>query len=260
MTPDLDWGLATNVGRLRDLNEDALVAEPPLFAVADGMGGHAAGEVAADLALQEMRSLASLDFVGSQEVVEAIAHANQRIVDHASGESQGMGTTLAGLCLGTVGGSPHWIVFNIGDSRVYRFADGVLERLTTDHSEVQELVAAGHISADQARVHPNRNIITRSLGTEPAPTPDVWVIPAGEAETYLVCSDGLTGEVSDDDIRQVLDHGAAAQQSADELCGLALNAGGHDNISVVIVRGQGQVSSEVDDSTAPRALVRKDSA
>ena len=253
-------GLATDVGRLRELNEDALVAEPPLFAVADGMGGHAAGEVAADLALQEMRSLATLAFVGSQEVVEAIAHANQRIVEHGSGESQGMGTTLAGLCLGTVGGSPHWIVFNVGDSRVYRFADGVLEQLTTDHSEVQEMVAAGQISADQARVHPNRNIITRSLGTQPAPVPDVWVIPAGEAETYLVCSDGLTGEVTDAEIRQVLDHGAVAQSSADDLCGLALAAGGHDNISVVIVRGQGNVISQVDDATAPRSQTLKDSA
>lgn len=260
MTPVLDWGLATDVGRVRDLNEDAVIAEPPLFAVADGMGGHAAGEVAADLALKEMRSLATLPFVGSQEVVDAIAHANKRIVEHASGESQGMGTTLAGLFLGTVGGSPHWIVFNVGDSRVYRFADGVLEQLTTDHSEVQELVASGHISADQARVHPNRNIITRSLGTQPAPTPDVWVIPANEEDTYLVCSDGLTGQVSDDEIRQVLDHGAVAQLSADELCGLALTAGGHDNISVVIVRGQWDVSSEVDDSTSPRAHVQKDSA
>ena len=252
--------MATDVGRLRQLNEDALVAEPPLFAVADGMGGHAAGEVAADLALKEMRLLSGLSFVGSQDVMDAIAHANQRIVDHAAGESQGMGTTLAGLCLGTVGGSPHWIVFNVGDSRVYRFADGVLEQLTTDHSEVQELVAAGQITAEQARVHPDRNIITRSLGTQPAPTPDVWVIPAGESETYVVCSDGLTGEISDDQIRQVLAHGGAAQVSADELCGLALNAGGHDNISIVIVQGQGPVSSAIDNSTAPRTRAPKDSA
>ena len=252
MVTALDWGSATDIGLVRQLNEDAVVAEPPLFAVADGMGGHAAGEVASGLALAAMRHLATVAVVGSKEVLEAIADANRQIVERASGDSQGMGTTLSGLCLGMVGGSPHWIVFNVGDSRVYRFSDGVLEQLTTDHSEVQELVSIGHISAAEARVHPNRNVITRSLGTQPAPTPDLWVIPARQAEAYLVCSDGLTGEINDEQIRSVLAHGAGAQLSANELCDLALSAGGHDNISVVIVRGRGEPASQLDDATAPR--------
>ena len=256
MTAVLDWGAVSDTGRLRDLNEDAVVAEPPLFAVADGMGGHAAGEVASGLALEELRTLSTAVQVSSEEVLQAIARANQRIVERASGAHQGMGTTLSGLCLGLVAGSAHWIVFNVGDSRVYRFDGSALEQMTTDHSEVQELVSAGQITAAEARVHPQRNVITRSLGSEPAPVPDLWVVPARSNETYVICSDGLTGELADDEIRRVLLSGHSAQVCADTLCELALSAGGRDNISVVVVRAGAPSPqtgmSDVDGATAPR--------
>lgn len=262
MSIDVEWGSATDVGRVRELNEDSVFAHAPLFLVADGMGGHAAGEVASGLALGAMRPLANNDAVGGDDVLAAIDRANTAIVDWSlkKGETRGMGTTLCGLCLGTVGGSPHWFVFNVGDSRVYRYSEGAFEQLTNDHSEVGELLAAGQLTPDEARFHPNRHVITRSLGSRPAPTPDMWVIPARGGESYLVCSDGLTTEVDDLAIEEIIGSARSAQDCADDLCARALAAGGHDNVSVVVVRMPDTDASTVDIATAPRRGVGKDSA
>jgi serine/threonine protein phosphatase PrpC len=252
---NLLWGSSTDVGRLRELNEDAVYAEPPLFAVADGMGGHAAGEVASALALQELSALAGLAAIRPDDVLTSLASANRAILDWAStrDEALGMGTTVSGVCLGSVGGSPHWFVFNVGDSRVYRFEDDRLSQITTDHSELEELLASGALTPAEAPFYPRRNVVTRSLGTDPAPLPDLWVLPVGGKDTFLICSDGLTNEVDDDGILALMQSGALAQDVADALCRLAVTNGGRDNVSVVIVRFDDEVgSNEVGVATAPR--------
>jgi protein phosphatase len=254
----LVWGSSTDVGQHRELNEDAVWAEPPLFAVADGMGGHAAGEVAAALALRELAVLSGRDDVGPEDVLRSLAAANQAILGWSASraDAAGMGTTVSGVCLGVVGGVPHWFVFNVGDSRVYRLVDGALHQVTVDHSEVEELIAAGRLTAEEARHYPRRNVVTRSLGTDPAPAPDMWVFPAGVADTFLICSDGLTNEVDDDCIRQLLLERAGAQEVAETLCRTAVTNGGRDNVSVVIVRSDDESGAGgVDVATSPRSRV-----
>lgn len=230
-------GAATDVGRSRELNEDAICLIPPVFAVADGMGGHAAGEVAASLALAELSRLAGRDDLAPTDLLAAIEAGNDAILAWSANrvDTAGMGTTLTGVCLGSIANSPHWFVFNVGDSRVYRLAGGVLSRVTVDHSEVEELVTAGTISADDARSHPRRNVVTRSLGTSPAPTPDIWVLPASEGDLFVICSDGLPLEVAEPDIAEAVSRGDSPQQTADTLVQMALAGGGRDNVSVVIV-------------------------
>jgi protein phosphatase len=228
----------TATGGVRRTNEDAVLVSPPVFAVADGMGGHAAGEVASALALEPLAALARMPDPKPEMVLNAIEAANEAILARGDERPQqrGMGTTLTGLCLGAMGGTPHWYVFNVGDSRVYRFAGNRLSQVTVDHSEVAELVAAGRIDAEQARLYPRRNVLTRSLGSDPAPTADMWVLPADPDETFLLCSDGLTLEVDDAHIGDVLARNMSPADTADALVSMALAAGGRDNVSVVVVR------------------------
>jgi protein phosphatase len=252
--PMTDFGARTDVGNLRELNEDAVLASPPVFVVADGMGGHAAGEVASLLALQTIGGLAGRDDLRREDLLAAIEQANEAILAEADQqrEHRGMGTTVSGVCLGSVGGAAHWFVFNVGDSRVYRFVDGTLTQITTDHSEVAELVALGRISEDEARSHPARNIVTRSLGTDPSPVPDIWVLPVVSGERFLICSDGLPLEVREQDIASILGSGSA-QEAADRLVEAALSAGGRDNVSAVVVDvPRDQDAHAVDVATAPR--------
>jgi protein phosphatase len=230
----LRWGSATDVGLVREQNEDALWAGDGLFAVADGMGGRLAGEVASALAIEQLRDHARGGVGPTATLVEAVGGANQAIVESGSqsGARRGMATTLTGLSL--VAG-PRWAVFNVGDSRVYRWADHQLAQLTVDHSAVQEMVAAGFLDADEARTHPRRNVVTRALGAVPSPDVDVWELPITPGERFLVCSDGLTTELSDHEIAEALTSEADPQAAAEQLVALALQAGGHDNITVVVV-------------------------
>jgi len=255
MLPSVSFGARTDIGGHRELNEDAVFAALPVFAVADGMGGHAAGEVAAGLAIDQLARLADLPEVHPEDVLRVVDDANAAImayeIDRA--ETIGMGTTLSGICLGWVGGTAHWFVFNVGDSRVYQYASGVLRQVTTDHSEVAELMAAGRITAEQAKHHPLRNVITRSLGTEPAPAPDMWVLPVVEGERFLICSDGLTLEVPEDQLGELLGRGSTAQDTADLLVHTAVAAGGRDNVSVVVVDiERSDARQPVDVTTSPR--------
>jgi PPM family protein phosphatase len=240
----LRWGSATDVGRVRTLNEDSLLAVPGLFVVADGMGGHAAGEVASQLAVTEFARLAEQAPIRAEQapiraedLIETVRQANEHILAAGAerGDRQGMGTTLTGI--GVVGSErgEQLAVFNVGDSRVYRFADGRLGQLTVDHSAVQELVDAGRLSAQAARSHPRRNVVTRSLGTDPGPAPDVWLVPPVAGERFVVCSDGLTGELEDADIAGLLAEHADPQAAADQLVRQAISAGGHDNVTVVVL-------------------------
>ena len=227
-------GAATDVGRVREHNEDAAVARGGVYAVADGMGGHAAGEVASAITAATLAELAERAVVTPAEVRAQVARANERILAHAEQDRRclGMATTVTGLAL--VQG-PRWLVFNVGDSRVYRYADGALEQVTIDHSEVAMLVEAGYLTPEEARVHPLRNIVTRCLGRAMPPV-DTWDLPVTEGEVFLVCSDGLTGELEDDEIAHVLRAGSDPQRLAERLVRLAVEYGGHDNVTVVVVQ------------------------
>jgi len=233
----LRWGSATDVGRVRTLNEDSLLAVPGLFVVADGMGGHAAGEVASQLAVAEFARLAEQAPLRAEDVTEAVRLANEHIVVAGSerGDRHGMGTTLTGV--GVVGSErgEELAVFNVGDSRVYRLTEGQLHQLTVDHSAVQELVDAGRLTAQAARSHPRRNVVTRSLGMDPGPAPDVWLVEPVPGDRFLVCSDGLTGELEDADIATLLAENPDPQAAADQLVQQAVDAGGHDNVTAVVL-------------------------
>jgi PPM family protein phosphatase len=230
-------GAATHPGLVRSANEDSMVTAPMFAAVADGMGGHAAGEVASRIAVESIAELAAQPVPTPDDVVEAVTRANRRILEQGATrrELAGMGTTLSGIGLVDVAGTPQWIVFNVGDSRVYRYADATLAQLSVDHSEVAELLAAGQLSVDEARDYPRRNVVTRSLGSDPPPRPDVWVFPPQPGERFLICSDGLTLELTDAEIAAVLEKYPDPHTAARELIEHALAAGGRDNVTAIVV-------------------------
>jgi len=248
----LRWGSATDVGRVRSLNEDSLLAVPGLFVVADGMGGHAAGEVASQLAVAEFARLAQQGPARAEDLVDTVVRANEHILQAGAehGEQFGMGTTLTGI--GVVGGEhgEQLAVFNVGDSRVYRFAGGQLDQLTVDHSAVQELVDAGQLTARAARFHPRRNVVTRSLGSNPGPAPDVWLLPPIPGDRFLICSDGLTGELEDAEIAELLGANPDPQAAADALVRRANEVGGHDNVTTVVMDVLEVVAEPQVDATA----------
>ena len=233
----IDAGAGTHAGAVRQLNEDAVIVGARIFAVADGMGGHAAGDVASSMTAEALLTLDAAEVLRPADVVNGLLAISDAIARRADAEPErwGMGTTVTGLALVTVAGAQHWGIFNVGDSRVYHCVDGVLTRSTVDHSEVEELVTAGRITEAEARVHPDRNIITRSLGTVPAPQVDLWMVPPVEGERYLVCSDGLVNEVDDAEIEQVLATCSGNQDAVDRLMELALSRGARDNVTILVV-------------------------
>lgn len=251
----VEFAAVSDVGRVRKINEDSVLTADPVFAVADGMGGHAAGDVASALVVDALAGLGGRDDLHPDDVLAAIARANAAIVERGRLDAAvtGMGATLAGVCLGHVDGSPHWFVFNVGDARVYRFASAGLVQVTVDHSEVQELVDSGQLTPAQARIHPARNIVTRSVGTDPAAPVDMWVVPAVPGDRYLICSDGLTGEVDDPELAEVLRSSRTASAAVDTLIERALGEGARDNVSVVVIDFLAPAGDAPADVTAPRA-------
>jgi protein phosphatase len=225
----------TDRGRVRESNEDAVLVTDRLVAVADGMGGHAAGEVASSMAVDRMRALDGA-VLRPDDVVDAVVDADRLIRARGAGNAgfAGMGTTLCGVALVDTDDGPRCAVFNVGDSRVYRYSDGRLTQVSVDHSEVQELRDAGKLSAAAAALYPRRNVITRCLGSVGAVTPDVWSIEPVDGERFLLCSDGLTGEVDDTVIAELLAAHATPETAATALLERALAAGGHDNVAVVV--------------------------
>ena len=226
-------GVATSVGRVRRVNEDSYLAVPPIYAVADGMGGHGSGDVASRLAIEALARCVELRPLFTEAVLHALEEANQVIVSRAEPPSR-MGTTVTGLAGLETAGGDHLMVFNVGDSRVYRLASDRIVQLTVDHSEVQELVLAGVLSREQARTHPRRNVVTRALGTAPSSLADHWLLPATAGDRFLICSDGLSGELPDEVILPLLTVGGP-QQAAEALVAAANDAGGRDNITAVVV-------------------------
>lgn len=231
----LAWAARTDVGRRRSANEDSVVTVSPVFAVADGMGGHAAGDRASAAAVEHLAPRRGIRFSDEETIAGALADAAADIDMLAIGIPVGVGTTVTGAALVIEDDHPAFAVFNIGDSRVYRFERNDLRRVTVDHSVVQELVDAGLLHADDAEDHPDSNVITRALGFRDDPTPDFWTLPAVTGLRLLICSDGLTKELGDGRLRLHMAAGMSAAETASALVDAALANGGRDNVTVVIV-------------------------
>ena len=223
----------TDPGRRRRRNEDAYVCEPPLFAIADGMGGAQAGEVASGLAAAVLEE-ATGDERGEERVASLIQEANRRVFQRSSEDAatSGMGTTMTVALLDDADGT---IAFgHVGDSRAYRVRGGELEQLTDDHSLVGELVRSGRLSPEEAESHPQRSVITRALGTEPDVDVDTFTVDAEPGDIYLLCSDGLTDMTSTRDILAAVEASNDLDDAARALVGAANAGGGEDNITVVL--------------------------
>ena len=245
------WGSATDRGRVRRLNEDAMLAHAPVFLVADGMGGHAAGDLASRVTVEEFSVLVGCETVTAEDVQDCFVRSARRVRE-AVGAGRTAGTTVAGVAVAPQDGDPYWLVFNVGDSRVYRLADGALEQVSVDHTVVQELVDAGRLAPHEADGHPERHVITRAVGTGAQPDPDYWLIPAGPADRILLCSDGLTQELDDDAIRYLLMDQPEPRTAAEILVQAAVEAGGRDNVTVVVVDAGRSPAAAVDEATIER--------
>lgn len=230
----LRWGGVTDVGRARSANQDAFFAGETLFAVADGMGGHAAGEVASSVAIGVFEGAG---ITRAEDLVALVQMANRAVIERARHDVElaGMGTTLCTVALVHDEFADRMVIANVGDSRVYLFHDGALTQITTDHSLVEDLVREGRLSPAEARLHPKRNILTRVLGNEEVLDVDSWDVLCRRGDRFLLCSDGLFNEVDDDRIASVLRRLDLPEEAARELLRLANENGGRDNITVVIV-------------------------
>jgi serine/threonine protein phosphatase PrpC len=239
----------TDVGRQRQGHEDVYLELPPLFAVADGMGGARAGEVAARMAVDAFESYADADDPPEQMLRAVAQHANRQIYDaaHADSELAGMGTTLtAALVSGR-----EVAVGHVGDSRLYRLRGGQLERLTDDHSLVEELVRQGRLSPEEAENHPQRSIITRALGPEPEVDVETFTHSGRDGDVYLLCSDGLSGMVAEADMARVVGEAASLADAARALVDEANRNGGRDNITVVLFRLESDGDGDDADGDTP---------
>ncbi len=233
------WAAMTDTGLRREANEDSFVAATPLFAVADGMGGHSAGDVASAAVVRRLADLTGENSVRPAEIDAALRLAVQDMHEKIGLTDAGSGTTLTGVgiaaTVATADAGPAWLVFNIGDSRVYVLSGGVLEQLTRDHSVVQELIDAGHITPEEAETHPHSNVITRAVGFHEDPVPDYQRIPIEVGMRLLICSDGLTKELTDYGIRHFLLANPRPGDAVGALVEAALGNGGRDNVTVVVV-------------------------
>ncbi|MCJ1696304.1 protein phosphatase 2C domain-containing protein [Rathayibacter caricis] len=249
------WGSATDRGLKRAINEDALVAEPPVFVVADGMGGHDAGEIASAIAVESFRALVGRESVRVSDIEECFTTAQLRISQLSLSAERSAGTTVSGLAVAAVDDVGYWLVFNLGDSRTYRMVRGALEQVSVDHSVVQELVDAGRLEASLMRSHPERNVITRALGAGSGTDPDFWLLPAATGDRMLICSDGLTTELDDARIALILRDESEPQAAATRLLHESLLHGGRDNLTVLVVDATAVSTGSDLDRTVPTTLV-----
>jgi len=249
----LTYGYGTDRGLRRELNEDSYIAADPVFAVADGMGGHEAGEIASGLCVRALAEMPQVT-TGERNITAPLLQQYLVRADASIREATGAraGTTLTGAVVVEQMGMPYWLVLNIGDSRTYRLSQGRFEQISVDHSEVQELVDAGEITAQEATVHPRRHVVTRALGTGDETEADYWLLPIEEGDRVLVCSDGLTGELSDEDILRILSTVAAPQDAVDALIQAALRSGGRDNVTAIVVDARNVANDDGAGTTAPR--------
>lgn len=219
----------------RDTNEDSAWAADGLYVVADGMGGHEAGEVASRVAIEAVSVLAGAEPT-VEDAAEVLREAHRRVRELPSGGDRRPGTTLTGVAVTSRAGEPCWLVLNVGDSRTYRMVGGILEQLTQDHSEVAELVAEGLLAVEDAAHHPRRHVVTRVLGGGSSTVePDLWLFPVSPGDRMVACSDGLTDVLPDVRVQAVLRAEPDARDAAERLVREALAAGAQDNVTVVVV-------------------------
>ena len=230
------FGSRTEVGHVREHNEDSLVVMPPLFAVADGMGGHEAGEVASEIAIKTLSELAP-DHPDADALVRAVTAANLDVLKAPSEGigREGMGTTLTAAILE----KERLLIAQVGDSRAYLLHQGTLQQLTRDHSLMADMIEAGQLTEAEARVHPNRSVITRAIGSDPHMQPDIYELNVETGDRLLLCSDGISSMIEDDIIESVMAHTSSPQECADALVAAALDAGGYDNATAVVVDVEG---------------------
>lgn len=254
-------GAATDAGRVRLHNEDSFLAANPVFLVADGMGGHSRGDAASAETVRKFEALAGRDWVSSADLHETMAAAAEA-VSALAGPGRAPGTTLAGVAVTQQSGRPYWLAFNIGDSRVYLLREDELEQISVDHSRRQELLEAG-VAPESIEV--GRNIITRALGAGRGGVPvmDQWLLPLTPGDRVLICSDGLSSEIEDAELALTLGAVDDPLDAARALVAAALEAGGHDNITAVVVDAlwpAGDPADEVEDTLtgAPFGLTDDD--
>jgi protein phosphatase len=247
-----EWASRTDDGRVRPHNEDALLVQPPLFVVADGVGGAQAGEVASRLTVEAFQQAAQLDGEeGAEERLRAtIERANRSVVERAQADpsAAGMGSTVvAALAHGA-----HVSFGHVGDSRIYLLRQGRLQQLSRDHSLVGELVRQGRLTAAEAEVHPHRSVITRALGAASVEA-DIWTVEAEDGDVYLLCSDGLSDYVPEAELARRLGQGGQLQAAVDALVQAANDAGGDDNITAVAFRVEREPQGPVAEPASPDA-------
>ena len=271
VTARFSFSADSDRGAVRKLNEDSFLAAVPVFVVADGMGGHSFGDRASQAAVAAFSDeFTTGEPAAAQHVLDTIRLANDSVLELTAGEGPGgaiSGTTLTGMAFVDVGGENnyHWMAFNVGDSRTYTWDGRTLAQMSVDHSSVQELVDLGHITKREAEKHPDRNIVTRALGADGEVDPDVWLLPAKGHQTFLLCSDGLTKELGDDEIARIMvfhhsevlrETDGVAMTLAERLVRAAVAAGGKDNVTVVVVEsdliGTGAVVAASNDDTVDR--------
>lgn len=228
---DISFGSRTDIGYVRDHNEDSLIIIPPLFAVADGMGGHEAGEIASEITVNTLAELAPshLDAEGLTAAVEAANYNVMKAPRQGIGRD-GMGTTLTAATLE----GERLLIAQVGDSRAYLLHKGHLQQITRDHSLMADLIEAGQITPEEARVHPNRSVITRAIGSDIHMRPDIYELNVDAGDRILLCSDGLSSMISNNAIESIMRRQSDAQHCADELVTAALENGGADNVTVVV--------------------------
>lgn len=228
----ISWGARSDVGLVREHNEDSFLLRTPLFAVCDGMGGHAAGEVASSIAVkvigEEAPNTADDVLLGA-----AIEAANQAVIEAPQKGigKPGMGSTASAIFIE----GNQMAVAHVGDSRIYLLHHGTLVRVTHDHSYVEELVDSGQITADEARNHPSRSVVTRALGSDPEMYADHFTLEVSDGDRIILCSDGLSSMILDDEIESIAVSNITPQNAADSLVSAALTTGGADNITVIVV-------------------------
>ena len=264
---ELHHGAATDVGLVREVNEDAYLSAPPVFVVADGMGGHQGGDVASAIVVEEFGRLALEAYDprrGAEAVAATLQVCRERIEEYAGTQSaHGVGrrfhagTTVVAALLVEDDDGPQWLVANVGDSRAYRFADGALVQVSVDHSVVQELVDAGRITPDQAGSHPERHVITRALGVSPGAGADYFVLALPLVERLVLCTDGISGMVDDEVLATILAESDDPRDAADRMVAAALAAGGEDNATVVVVDVVGLAGDSEYDSERERASLER---
>lgn len=264
-TMQLRWGSESDRGLRRAVNEDSFVAAPPLFLVADGMGGHEAGAQASRAALDGFLPLVGRTSVTVDDVQAAFTRSAQ-LVGAIESATSAPGTTLAGIAVCAQGETAYWLVLNIGDSRIYRLTGETLEQVSVDHSAVQVRVERGELTAEDAETHPERNVVTRAVGAGSIASPDYWLLPARAVDRFLICSDGLHKELPFAQIGDVLRQEPVPEDAARRLLHEALVHGGRDNITVVVVDARLAESDpdaptlpagppeELDEDTVPRVV------